>query len=55
MKDQNDGTTVYVAGSVTVRNHLYLVLNKLMGIVSIGQLKMVAMLLNAMHGQVQNS
>ena len=30
MKDQNNGTTVYVAGSLTVRNGLYLVLNKLM-------------------------
>ena len=31
MKDQNNGTTVNVAGSLTVQNRLYLVLNKLMG------------------------
>ena len=39
MKDQNDGTTVYVASSLTVRKHLYLVLNKLMGMFLLISLK----------------
>ena len=39
MKDQSNGTTVYVEGSLTVQNRLYLVPNKLMGMFVLVSLK----------------